>query len=423
MALVTVNGFDAIETRITTPRIGAWHVDVLVAGDAPDPAPQLAGAATISVNDGALALKGTVMRSGVFADTSHVRIVAGAGGLGLSAKPKHYFGTSVRIVLGDLLSNAGEKLSSTADQSVLAIGLDAWTTGAVPVGTAISLLLAAAAPGLVWRMLPDGTLWVGRESWPDAGVDSDVYRIFEDAGETNSMRIGVDAPLQLVGTVFESRQVSATEAVVGQVGAGVEMLVWFEDGAPGTTDRLRKAFAALAQRAAARQDRVDYGRMYPAKIVSQSLSIDGTMTVDVEPDQISGRSLLPDMARVPLWLGLPGASVDATTGGRVMIGWMGGDPARPFAASVDSLNLAKTLVIAVASLDGVLFLGGQGGESAPMFETYRGAEDTYLAAIAAGTAAALSALGLTAAGTALSNATTAWQAAAPTFLSQKVKNV
>jgi hypothetical protein len=359
MALVSVNGQDAIETRLTTPRIGAWHLDVLV-----DDPTALAGVARVVVDSNeqaqglaaGLVLVGTVVRSGVFADTGHIRIVAGAGGLGLSARPRHYTGTSVRIVLGDLLAGAGEKLAATADQSVLSTGLDAWTTGAVPVGTAIALLLATAGPGIAWRMLPDGTLWVGRETWPDAGVDSDLYQIFEDSAETNSMRIGVDGPLALVGTLFQGRQVSATEATVGQLGDGVEMRVWFEDGAPEATDRLRRSLTRLTQRAAARQDRVDYGRLYPATIVSQTGG-----TVDVQPDLVAGRALLPDMASVPLWLGLPGASVDGTAGGRVLVGWMGGDPARPFAAPLDALNVAKTVILSVAGAGGSLLLGGLAG--------------------------------------------------------------
>jgi hypothetical protein len=418
MALVTVNQQDSIETRITMPRVGAWHIDALVDNPA-----ALAGVATVDVNDGALLLAGTVMRSGIFADTGHVRIVAGAGGMGLSARPRHYNGTSVRIVLGDLLAAGGEKLSPTADQSVLSIGLDAWTTGAAPIGALVSMLLAAAAPGAIWRSLPDGTVWVGFDMWRDAVVDVNAYQIFADGAEGNSMRIGVDAPLQLVGTVFESRQVSATEAVVGQVGDGVEMTVWFEDGAPGPEDRLRKSFASLVRKAAARPDRVDYGRMYPATIVSQSGG-----TVDVQPDLIGGRALLADMAGVPLWLGLPGASVDGTIGGRVLVGWQGGDPARPFAAPFDAFNIPKLLTLLVAAAGGFLSLGQTGAPpavvgahqaaEATMVGQLIGAFSTLAAACASPPLSALSA-GFAAVGTALTAYQTA-AAGANNFLSTKV---
>ena len=198
---------------------------------------------------------------------------------------------SVGVILGDLLATAGEALSSTAGADILSAGLDAWDTTAIPVGTLITLLLSTAAPGASWRMLPDGTLWVGKETWPDAGIDSSIYQIFEDSAEQNSMRIGVDAPLMLVGTTFEGRKVSACEAHVGQVGEGVEMRIWFEDASISDTDRLRKALNARAQDAAARLDRIDYSRRYPATVIQQSGG-----TVDVQPDQVNGRDLLGDMA-------------------------------------------------------------------------------------------------------------------------------
>ncbi|HVZ89643.1 MAG TPA: hypothetical protein VHG72_21960 [Polyangia bacterium] len=353
MSLITANGFDAIETRLTDPRTGAWHADLIVDNPA-----ALTGQVTlvIDANDGTQQTRvGTALpaRTGVFVDTAHVRVVAGAGGLGTSATPRHYNGVSVAVVLGDLLSAAGETLSSIADQTVLSAALDAWTTTATPVGTLITLLLAAGAPGASWRMLPDGTLWVGTDTFPAQTIDSSLYQIREDAAETNSMRILVDAPLPLVGTVFEGRQVSATEAHVGQEGDTVSMTVWFEDGTPGVADRLRAALDAIAQDSTARTDRIDYSRTYHATVIEQSGA-----TVDVQPDQVEGKALLADMAGVPLLLGLPGASVNGTSGGKVRIGWLGGDPSKPYAVSFDASNAVSTLVLEVL---GQLFLGGKAG--------------------------------------------------------------
>ena len=417
MGLVTANGFDAIETRLTVPRTGAWHADLIV-----DNPTALTGQVTlvIDANDGSpQTLIGTAIpaRTGAFVDTAHVRVIAGAGGLGASATPKHYNGVSVSVVLGDLLAAAGETLSSTADQTVLSTGLDAFTATAAPIGTLITLLLAAAAPGASWRMLADGTLWVGTDTFPAQTIDASLYQIREDAAETNSMHILVDAPLPLVGTTFDGRQVSATEAHVGQEGDGVSMTVWFEDGAPGVADRLRAALDAIAQDATARTDRIDYSRTYPATVIQQSGS-----TVDVQPDQVEGQDLLADMAGVPLLLGLPGASADGTTGGKVMIGWRGGDPSQPFAVSFDASNAVSTLVLAVV---GQLFLGGQAGaQPTALMTTFLAALNAYLAAIAAAASlgAAMNPSGGAEAVTALTTATTTWNlpATQAAFLSAKV---
>jgi hypothetical protein len=378
MALITANGQGAIDTRQVATRIGAWHFDLLV--DQPD---ALTGQVRIIIDtdDQAAGIVagqvfiGTAVRSGSFVDTAHVRVVAGAGGLGTSATPRHYNGVSVAVVLGDLLAAAGETLSATADQAVLSTGLDAWTTTAAPIGTLIGLLLAAAAPGASWRMLPDGTLWVGTDTFPDAGVDSLLYQIREDAAEQGTMRILVDAPIPLVGTTFEGRKVSATEAHAGQLGEGVTMTVWFEDPAvPALADRLSDDLDAIAQQAAARTDRVDYSRTYPATIIQQSGG-----TVDVQPDQVGGRDLLADMAGIPLLLGLPGASSDGAQGGKVRIGWLGGDPSKPYAVSFDASVAVQTLVLGVL---GQLFLGGQDGSEPPLKGlTFNGLNATLLGAL------------------------------------------
>src|SRR6185369_6195049 len=107
-------------------------------------------------------------RTGAFADTGYVRVVAGKDGLGKTAKPKHYDDPSIRIVLADLVATAGEAVAGSADTSMLSRHLTAWTTTSRPVGNVIDLLLRQAQ-GSSWRMLADGTVWVGSETWPDSG--------------------------------------------------------------------------------------------------------------------------------------------------------------------------------------------------------------------------------------------------------------
>jgi len=344
MALLTANGQDVLEAKSSRRRTGAWSWDLLV--DDPD---ALTGKVTIVVNDGALTFVGTASpsRSGVFSDTGHVRVIAGNGGLSTVATPRSYNSPSVAGVLADLLSDAGETLSPTADAGVLAQDLDAWTTGARPVADLISLLLASGSPGSIWRSLPDGTIWIGNETWPDAGIDSSLYQIFEDSAETNSMLVGCDAPFLLPGATFEGRKVGYVEDTVGQEGQGVTTRVLFEDASSITDiDRARKALFRLAQRAASRTSVIDYSRRYPAQIVSQ----DGN-TIDVLPDS----PLLTDMAGVPLWLGVPGASVNGIVGGRCLVGWKGGDPGQPYATLFDGSEAPQTVTLSAAMQ---LLLGG-----------------------------------------------------------------
>ncbi|HXJ47544.1 MAG TPA: hypothetical protein VNF91_00115 [Candidatus Acidoferrum sp.] len=377
MGLLTANGQEVLEAKSSRRRAGAWSFDLLV--DHPE---ALVGQVTIVVNDGAMTFVGTATRTGVFSDTGHVRVIAGAGGLSTVATPRSYNGQTVSGVLSDLLADAGETLSATADAEVLGQELDAWTTAARPVADLLSLLLAAGLPGAIWRNLPDGTIWVGNETWPDAEIDSSLYQVFEDSAETNSMLVGCDAPFLLPGTTFEGRKVGYVEDSVGQEGHGVTTRILFEDATAITDiDRVRKSLFRLAARAASRTDVVDYSRRYPAQIISQSGN-----TVDVQPDEVNGKALLDSMGSVPLWLGVPGASVEGIAGGRCLIGWKGGDPSQPYAMLFDGSETPETVTLSVAAQ---LLLGGSAAPPAIVGAPYRAAEDALFAAIGAAATAAL----------------------------------
>jgi hypothetical protein len=350
MALIEANGQPVLEALGRRRRVGAWRFDLLV--DDPE---ALAGKVTLDVNGGAMTFVGTAVRSAVFSDTNHVQLIAGNGGLNTPGTPRHYNGTTVGGVLSDLLGDAREALSATADASVLGQPLAAWTTAATPVATLIGLLLAAGSPGAVWRSLPDGTVWVGNETWPDAGIDSSLYQVFEDNAENSSMLVGCDAPFLLPGTTFEGRKVSYVEDIVGQEGKGVSTRIFFEDdGGTGDMDRVRAAMFALAQQAASRTGVIDYSRKYPATVVSQAGNL-----IDVQPELVNGKPLLGDMGSVPLWLGVPGARVSGIEGGRVMVGWSGGDPSAPYATLFDGGETPDTLTLLATTL---LALGGPGGQ-------------------------------------------------------------
>jgi hypothetical protein len=351
MALVLVNDRAAIEATICMPRVGAWHADIRV-----DQATDITGRATISVFDGRLTLTGTVSVGGVWQDAVHLRVVGGGDGLRKTARPKHYNSITARIVLSDLLAAAGEQLAASADPTTLTRSLGAWTTNGMPIGRLVSALLDSAAPGSSWRVLSDGTVWVGPETWPDSGLVEADYQTIDEAPERMEALLGVEAPLLLPGTTLGGRRVSYVQHHVG--GAGVRTIVWFEsETTTASSDRLKDAFEAVVRGV---RPGVDYRSPVLARVVIQKGD-----TVDVKPDD----ERIPGMAAVPLLLGLPGTSVSLSAGGRVLVGWDGGDPKRPFAVGWDGETRANKVVLDVPEL----YAGGETGAAptikAPPFLT------------------------------------------------------
>ena len=124
-----------------------------------------------------------------------------------------------------------------------------------------------------------------------------------------------------------------------------------------------------------------YARQYRARVVAQS---DDAETVDVRPDDPS----LPDMSKIDLRHGIPGARVSVAMGTYVLVGWDDGRPDRPFAAlwKRDSHALKVSLVA------DRLNLGDRTAAEAFVHGTsYRAAEDTLLAGLQAGLTAMQSA--------------------------------
>lgn len=203
-AYTTVNGAPLIEGMLSCPGVGIWHADLVV--DAQDQT-AFNGAVTFSVNDGALSMSGTAVRAISFADVVKLRVQGGAGGLRSTVlPPKGYQGVPLSIPLGDLLASAGEHLSATADPGVTSRQLRAWVRQQQTAGVALASLLRAV-PGVAWRMLLDGSLWLGTTTYAevDSAFDYDLLNVDAIAGK---LEIASDVPSLMPGVTIEGRNVS-----------------------------------------------------------------------------------------------------------------------------------------------------------------------------------------------------------------------
>lgn len=204
--IVNIAGVSAIGATWCLPRIGCWHMDAVV-----DSAEQLSGTVKIQVlNDPSqppiLEYSGTIAAGAPYTDTGYYRIVGGADGLRSSAKPRAYGQCQLRVPLKDILEGVGEQLDSSSDTAVTNLQLPGWTTLGVPAGRQIRALLQAAGRDVAWRFLAGGKLWVGRETWPDAGVS---YEELGSLPQEHKIEIATDGPTLLPGTKLDDgRRVS-----------------------------------------------------------------------------------------------------------------------------------------------------------------------------------------------------------------------
>lgn len=348
MALVKANDLDVVEARISLPRIGVWHVDAKI--DGADDAIADGDAVEVVIGDAALTLKGTAARAETYLGALQVRVVAGVNGFEKTVAAKSYQKATVKIVLDDILRAAGEARSSTTDAAVLATELVRWTVGEQPAGAALRALLEAAPDASAWRMLPDGTLWAGAETWPASTVSAVVLARHPREAR---LELGVESPTLLPGTTLDGEKIDRVEHVI--TADAIRTTAWLAD----PEARMTAGFAGLYGRLAGHHvaGPVDYCAMYRAKVAAQSSDF---RFVDLTPDNPK----IPGVGNVPFKLGLPCATAQIQAGAYVLLGWEGGDPSKPYAVPAweGGESIVKMVLGMVSGAGGALIiLGGETG--------------------------------------------------------------
>lgn len=203
MSYATVAGVDIIDAKITMPRTGPWVLDCSVDATAALDVRQM----TAKFGD-ALQLTGTPWLSAAAFNTTMVRLMPGMAKLSALPPPRHYRNVQVRTVLTDLFAVSGDQLASSAAQDVLSLQLDHWTVLQQSVGIALTRLCERAGADVVWRGLPDGSIWLGRETWPAVQPKHDL--LTEDPLNDRIVVSSLDRWV-LPGDAFLGRHVSYVE--------------------------------------------------------------------------------------------------------------------------------------------------------------------------------------------------------------------
>lgn len=326
-AVCTANGFPVVAGVISRPRIGAWRADLRVSSDGAG----LAGRVQIQLGPD-LRLTGRARRQGEFVDSTYARVVGGAGGLAGPFGPRGYRAVPLRVPLVDILSAAGETLAASADPAALSTPLDFWQARASSCAEALAALLDAAKVA-AWRVLADGTVWVGAEQWPATAQASGTWDQLELEPALGRATLAIDAPVLAPGEVLAGRRISYVEHQVD--GSRVRHHVWFEDAGATAGDRVKGPLAAFTRSLAAR---MDYAAAWPARVVQQNA--DGTL--DLQPDDPRWSGL----QKVPIDYGVPGVSAQIAPGSRVLLTFAAANPAAPRATVWESSSISSLTVTA-----------------------------------------------------------------------------
>jgi len=321
MPLVTANGVTVISGSVMRPLVGVWTADLVI--DQADGTGFDPGTKVTITADGGYSLTGVVdaNRTGDFLDAVHVRVIGGAGGImSNNSAARSYVQPQafVRDVISGLMSDSGETLSATTDAGFLATNLTAWSTiGADTVDRNIRVLVDIIAPSMSWRVLSDGTVWVGNESWPSLAGTIDI--IAQDPTD-GSYYLGVNSPFVIPGVSIDG--VGKVARVQDIIESGkLRSRVWSNfDGQD------RGANAAIQTMARQALPGVDFYATYVCQVEAQSADMS---TVDVMPVGARNKSIIGGLQRVPVRFAA-GVNVQMAPGSTVLLSWDGGDPQGPY---------------------------------------------------------------------------------------------
>lgn len=291
--------------------IGAWHAELEASFDGTDPTPNPDGTYTLSANG--VDFVGTpVLGPRKLVGRVKVKIVGGHGGLKTKLTPKHYSKPSVLTVVRDIIAECGEVLSGANDTAQIDQQIPSWERTESPAGRCLTLVLDQL--GLIWRVLRDGTIWIGKEEYPAATV---TYQLIDEDWSTGVIDIAPEAPDLEPGVTLLDQQI---RYVVHEI----------QPGSLRTAAYLQTPGGVMDQFLAGVRQEIAYTKLYPSTVVAQNADL----TLQLLPDDARMRGAGLD--NVHIRYGLPGFEVHVREGATVMLGFEGGNPAMPYASLWDT---------------------------------------------------------------------------------------
>jgi hypothetical protein len=235
----TIRGKDVLEGSLTLPLRGVWVADLDVN------ATSLAtGAASLSyvVNGAATTFQGTIVESSPFGGRVKVRLVGGAGKMSNELPALGYGQVPASTIVRDVVVAASEALADGVADELRDTLLPSWHRAKGSGTRALTDL--AEHLGVGFRMLANGTVWLGKETWTQAKAPFEIH-----GPDANGLAVyGPVRPDLVPGTNLAGKRVSAVEfSFSGSLRANVTLL----KDASGNSDRAKKAQSAFVKHRAA----------------------------------------------------------------------------------------------------------------------------------------------------------------------------
>jgi hypothetical protein len=307
MSTATIAGRPVTHARVYLPAWGVPWAEVSLADDA-----ILAGRTTLNVAD--LVFSGTIMSGGIGPiGRAGYRLAAGAGTWGKKVGQKSYSnsaGVKASSVIDDAARECGESIeAATLPPATTRLGY-AWTREAAPASRVLELV----APAGWYVNHSDGVTRIRTRTSLPLDVKATIQSV-DRAREVVILSAPSIASI-IPGVVVEGIVAADVLHEVTPTG-GIRSTIW--GNGQSSTNRALTALRRILEQ-------LDPGRrfrgLYEYRIVSQE-----NERLNLQPIRVS--TGMPDLQRVPVRPGIPGAKATHLLGARVLVAFVDASPARP----------------------------------------------------------------------------------------------
>ena len=297
------------EGLLRLPVRGNWTASVTLGWESAPSIGSVAELVFVREDESEDVFAGVIRRSGFLpgSQTVTATVVGGAGNLLELVPPRDYVAGSAPLPAGlvarGIVDDVGEQLAAGVELALDGLTLPRWTRIASSARAALDLL--ADRLGLGWRVLADGTIWVGVETWPE--LDNAAFYVGGDPSDGAVLYASDGAPL-VVGSTVDGVQAIAVEYSIGaSLRATVRGVV------PGDPVRV--------------PDLTAYRASYAAVVRAQR--DDGSLDLDAEDNTIGA------LLGVRFRIGIPGATATIPPGSWVRVLFESADPRGAYAIALD----------------------------------------------------------------------------------------
>lgn len=316
ISLVTSSGtyLDVMNADILFPYFGNWTAHLVFANA--ESAPQ--GNCTLTIFGKNYESYVIPTRSSDSERRFYAMAIGGNGGLSKTISSKMYNSQiQVSLILNDLLSEAGESLSPTSSQTILNTIIPGWTR--MQGSASISLSQLIDSVGGIWRVLEDGSIFVGFDTFSQAPPFDGIV-LYQDPVHANATLatqvLGLLPGQRFPNSPYDNlsnRKIGACRYVIDP--ERTTLTSWFLEESGVYTDPLHQGLESFILEV---MRGVDYLAEYPCQVLMQR----GDGTVDVQPD--SGK--LPMLTSVPMYVPVRGGKLRAKAGDRGKVIFVNGNP-------------------------------------------------------------------------------------------------